>query len=106
MALVAQLLTPLSQPRAEWAEQGLFPPTCSIHLNADGTTDLPGAMDCTQCPLCQLHVAARPLPELERTVEPAFAAPQAVVFPEDDRTLPHVVATQPPLPSRGPPSVA
>lgn len=106
LALVAQLLLPLSQPQVAWAEEGLFPPTCSIHLGDDGSTGVPGNWDCAQCPLCQMHVADRVVPVVDRSVEAAFASFQPVVFHDYGPTAPPRAVARPPLPSRGPPSVA
>lgn len=103
LALVVQLLAPLSAVRAEpWMEEGLFPPTCSVHQADQGAAD----QDlCRQCPLCQAQVGVRlPTPLSPPTVVRVAVA--TVSFPILRQDAPAAPATQPPLPSRGPPAAA
>lgn len=104
LALVGQLLAPLSAAQAmPWVEQGLFPPTCSVHGADQNSAD---QTQCQQCPLCQMQAGLRvPVPVL------AAAAPVSVPvglvrFPILGRDVPAAPASQPPLPSRGPPAAA
>jgi hypothetical protein len=103
-ALVLQLLVPLSAPQAAWVEDGLFPPTCSVHPGdaATGATDL---ADCAQCPLCQLPAGDRLLPSVQRVAAVIYDAPASAV-PQAERAdlAPRDGPASPPLPSRGPPS--
>ncbi|CAA7622765.1 DUF2946 family protein [Magnetospirillum sp. UT-4] len=105
LALVVQILLPLSQPRAAWVEEGLFPPTCSVHLaDAAGTDADADGVAPGHCPLCQLAAAVAIEPSI--LVLP-FAWPAGVAVPDmaaDDR--PVRAAFPPSSPPRGPPSHA
>lgn len=103
-ALVLQMLVPLSAPQAAWVEDGLFPPTCSVHPGdaAPNTADLG---DCGQCPLCQLPAGDRLLPSALRVAAVVYDS-GAVMAPLAERAdvAPRDGPASPPLPSRGPPS--
>ena len=102
--LVVQILMPLSQSRAAWVEEGLFPPTCAFHaVDDEGTTDQTGTAP-DHCPLCQLTASVA-------LQAPAWVLP--VVWPETT-VLALATAPETPLqsvclpssPPRGPPSRA
>lgn len=102
LALMAQLLMPLNAVQAApWQADGLFPPTCSVHADTDASADQD---QCQQCPLCQGQASLRfSGPVLAPVVGRAPLLSTALpVLRHNDPAAP---ATQPPLPSRGPPAV-
>lgn len=104
LALLLQVLVPLAQPQAAWLEQGLFPPTCSIHHD-NGTTDQSDIPDCGACALCHAQPADRLGVLPERVVSPAFdGVVVAVTVPPAQTAFPDGASARPPLPSRGPPA--
>ena len=65
LALLAQVLAPVPQAQAaDWMAEGLFPPTCSVHVDGSDGSALPSQQACTQCPLCQLSLGDRLVPLL------------------------------------------
>lgn len=103
LSLVAQLLLPLSQSQAAWVEEGLFPPTCSVH-GGDLAGDLADLGLCQQCPLCQAQFGDRLATLPDRVAMVLFVAlPVAAPSPPLSTDGPAAVLALPPLPSRGPP---
>lgn len=101
LALVFQILLPLPQLRTAWAEDGLFPPVCSIYLAESGDPDQ-GDGAAGHCPLCQLTapVALEPPGWTFPAVWPTPAvAPLAALM-----EVPTQGACLPTSPPRGPPS--
>lgn len=102
LALVAQLLVPLNAVQAApWLADGLFPPTCSVHADNNASADQD---QCQQCPLCQGQASVR----LSAPVSAAMVLrgrAAVIAMPVLRRDDPATPATQPPLPSRGPPAV-
>ena len=107
LALLLQLAAPLPQAQAsDLTAEGLFAPTCSVHVDDQGQASLPSAQDCAQCPLCMVSLGDRLLPV---PVSAAMAAPlpvRAAGLPVLSRPPPPPAAAHPPLPSRGPPAAA
>ncbi|MGE5518027.1 MAG: hypothetical protein ACM31D_19660 [Bacteroidota bacterium] len=104
LALLLQVLVPLARPQAAWAEQGLFPPTCSIHRDqgAAAPSDIP---DCGACALCHAQPGDRMGALPERVVSLAFdRVAVTMVLPPAPAALPDGAQARPPLPSRGPPA--
>lgn len=105
LALLFQLLTPLAPARAELNADGLFPAVCGFH-DADSATDGGDATAGQHCPLCQVQAFDRLILPVRLAV-PAFSAPVVGPgWPEPADGVPLRAASVPPLPSRGPPSVA
>lgn len=101
LALVVQLLVPLNAVQAApWLADGLFPPTCSVHADSDASADQD---QCQQCPLCQGQTSLR-LPGPLLAPVAARAPMLSAALPVLRRDDPATPATQPPLPSRGPPA--
>lgn len=107
LALLAQVLAPVPQAQAaDWMAEGLFPPTCSVHVDGSDGSALPSQQACTQCPLCQLSLGDRlvPLPVVSAPAVVPVAAAIRLVPARPAPSLP--AAAHPPLPSRGPPAAA
>jgi hypothetical protein len=105
IALVLQLLVPLTQPQAAWVQDGLFPPTCSAHHDAGSAADdQTGGDACQQCTLCRGNAGDRVGLFPDRAIPVVFAAPVtlAVILPVE-AGVPDDRGSRPPLPSRGPP---
>jgi len=107
LALLLQLAAPLPQAQAsDLTAEGLFAPTCSVHVDDQGQASLPSAQDCAQCPICMVSLGER---LLSLPVSTAVAAPVPVLasgLPLLSRQTPPPAAAHPPLPSRGPPAAA
>ncbi|MEW5726401.1 MAG: DUF2946 family protein [Pseudomonadota bacterium] len=103
LALVAQILLPLSQAQAAWTEDGLFPPTCSVHLADAGDPDQGGDAP-GHCPLCQI-TAPVALEPPAWTFPAAWPAPEVVPLAAVI-DVPAQGACFPASPPRGPPSPA
>lgn len=105
LVLVFQVLAPISPPAA-LAGDGLFPPACH---DSTGAADVPdGNPDscADHCRLCQVSSDQRGLPVLAAATV-VLSLPVQVAIAVPPRTdLGAVAACIPPLPSRGPPSVA
>lgn len=104
LAVLAQMLMPLSQPQAaEWTADGLFPPTCSAH-DSDAAPADETAKTSGHCQFCPVHSADRLLLP-ERAAVAAFELPAvpALSSGHEEWRLPSslVFAAAPP---RGPPA--
>jgi hypothetical protein len=103
--LMVQVLLPLSTAPAAWAGNGLFPPTCSAHL--DGADDSGKGSQANQwghCLLCQLPAPAAQEPPV---VVVPVVWPSAAMLPYADADdAPLRGAFPPASPPRGPPSRA
>lgn len=105
LALLFQLLVPLAPARAELTADGLFPAVCGFH-DADAATDDTDGANRGHCPLCQVQALDRLILPVRLAVA-AFSAPVVGPgWPEPADGTPLRTASVPPLPSRGPPSVA
>lgn len=104
LAMIAQILVPLALQRGAWAEDGLFPPACSLILATAGDRAPDGDMPPAPCPFCQLATApaVEPASPAIPAVWPMDAPPPALAAPE----RPARSASRPPAPPRGPPSRA
>lgn len=107
LALLLQLAAPLPQAQASGlTAEGLFAPTCSVHVDDQGQASLPSAQDCAQCPVCMVSLGDRLLPV---PVAVSAATPVPILasgLPLLSRQTPPPAAAHPPLPSRGPPAAA
>lgn len=105
LALLFQLLVPLAPAQAELTADGLFPVVCGFH-DADAATDDTDGANRGHCPLCQVQALDRLILPVRLAVA-AFSAPVVGPgWPEAADGTPLRTASVPPLPSRGPPSVA
>lgn len=103
-ALLLQVLLPLSAPQPAWVEQGLFPPTCSVHhAEADVGAVPANPSDCRQCPLCQASAGDRLVPAPRQVAAVAY---DGIAYGDLPLSLPHGTAASASPPSRGPPSAA
>lgn len=105
-AILIPVLMPLTPAQAGMTADGLFPAVCGLHdFSPDSQPQ--GDQDQGQhCPLCQVHCFDR-LVLSERLAVRAFpVVTEAAAWPQDPAFAPTLAAAVPPLPSRGPPSVA
>jgi hypothetical protein len=84
---------------------GLFAPVCGFH-DVDAAAGDDDVAAGRHCPLCQVQALDR-LILPARLAVPAFSGPVVgLSWPEPADGVPLRAASVPPLPSRGPPSVA
>lgn len=105
-AILIQVLMPLAPAQAAMTADGLFPAVCGLHdFSPDSQPQ--GDQDQGQhCPLCQVQALDR-LVMPERLAVRAFpVVTETADWPQNPAFAPTLGAAVPPLPSRGPPSVA
>ncbi len=102
LAFVLQILLPLSQPRADWVEEGQFPPVCSVFVDLDGD-HLPDDTGNGHCLLCQLAATPSAVAPEGWSVPVAWPTAVASFSPAVDRA-PAGARFPPASPPRGPPS--
>ena len=106
-AILLQVLMPLASARAEMTADGRFLPVCGLHdFDGDDGSSQGDQAPRQHCPLCQVQVFDRLIVPVRLAV-PAF--PSTIVqsaWPAVSRKVMPGKAAVPPLPSRGPPSVA
>lgn len=105
-AILIQVLMPLAPAQAGMTADGLFPAVCGLHDFAPDSQPAGDQAGRQHCPLCQVHMADRLLVP-ERVVLRAFpAAVEKAEWPQGAALALGRGSAVPPLPSRGPPSVA
>ena len=108
LAILVQLAAPWIQLRVLSTDVSELFPICSSHLGDDGGSGPAGddSKKAEHCPLCMLPLAAKllpPEPATSTAIEPKVSVALVPVLRAYE---PIVRAAVPPLPPRGPPSVA